>query len=1054
MSITEISIKRPSLVIVFFLVLGLLGWFSYTQLSYELIPKFDAPVITVTTIYPGAAPTEVEQSVSKKIEDALSGLEKVKGMRTTSRENFSVVIIELAQDANTDLALQDAQRKINAIASQLPEDADTPILGKFSSDEFPIMNIGAFADMPATTFYDLAKDRIAPTLSTIDGVAQVTLVGGQEREIRINVNRERLEGYQLSILQVVQAVQTANLDFPTGKVKNDNGQITVRLAGKLDAVEQLRQVVVSTNPLTNTTVLLRDVAEIWDGPKEATDLSRVDGKNALGILIQKQSDANAVAVSEEVLATLEKLKTQYANDNLSFSVANNSSDFTITAVDAVFHDLGIAIVLVAVIMLLFLHSFRNAIIVMLAIPTSLLSTMILVYAFGFTLNLMTLLAMSLVIGILVDDSIVVLENIYRHLEMRKNPRQAALEGRNEIGFTALAITLVDVVVFVPIALTGGIIGSIMKQFALVVVFSTLMSLIVSFTLTPMLASRFSRLADLKGESLGSMIIRSFERGLDRFTDGYMGVLKWSLRRWYIVLPGAFFLFISSFSLVSGGYIGTAFISSSDRGEFIIKIELPKEATLEATNQTAKEVEAYLFSKPEVTGVFTTVGRTTDAIGASSLSNLAEIQVKIVPIEQRNISTDFYARNIKNELEMELPGVKVTSGLVSFFGGADQEPVQVIISSTDLPQAKAYADQVLGWLRQTPGAVEPKLSYEEGNPEIRVSVNRERMAELGLDLQQVGATMQTAFSGNDNAKFRDGNSEYDINIRFDEFDRKNIDDVSGITFVNARGQAIKLSQFAGITQTTGPSLLERKDRVPAVVVSSKVLGRQSGDIGADIQAKIAETPPPSGVFIAYDGDLKAQEESFGSLGLALLAALLSVYFIMVALYDSWVSPFVVLFSIPMAVIGAFLAMALAMSTLDIFSIMGLIMLVGLVAKNAILIVDFANQRKQEGYSLARSLLESGRLRLRPILMTTIAMVIGMLPIALAKGAGAEWKNGLAWALIGGLTSSMLLTLVVVPCMYMIMENIRKFARGQRKKRRQNNHPGGYQTAAPALRETQA
>ena len=1034
MTITELSIKRPSLVIVFFLVLGLLGWFSYSKLSYELIPKFDAPVMTATTIYPGASPAEVEQSVSKKIEDALSGLEKVKGIRTTSRENFSLVVVELAQDANPDLILQDAQRKINAIAAELPEDAKAPVLGKFSSSEFPIMNIGAFADMPATAFYDLAKNRIVPSLSTIDGVAKVSIVGGQEREVRINVNREKLELYRINMLQVVQAVRAANLDFPTGKVKNEGGQITVRLAGKVEAVDQLRELVVATNPQTNSGVQLGEIAEITDSAKEATDLSRVDGRDALGILIQKQSDANAVAVSEEVKVSLDKLAKQYEKEGLSFSIANNSSDFTLDAVDAVVHDLGIAVILVAAIMLLFLHSFRNAVIVMLAIPTSLLSTMILVYAFGFTLNLMTLLAMSLVVGILVDDSIVVLENIYRHLEMRKKPMQAALDGRNEIGFTALAITLVDVVVFLPIALSGGIVGMIMRQFALVVVFSTLMSLVVSFTLTPMLASRFSKLAHLSNATLMGSILLRFERGLDALSDAYVGLLKWSLRRWYAVLIIAFALFFWSFSLVSNGYIGTAFISNSDRGEFIVKVELPKEATLEATNQVVHKVEQYLFAKPDVKGVFSTIGRTTDAVGASNLNNLAEIQVKLVEGDKRELSSDFYARNVKNELEMLLPGVKVSSGLVSFFGGADQEPVQVIVSATDVSLARDYANQLLGWLRQTPGAVEAKLSYEEGNPEIRVNIHRERMAELGLNMQQVGATMQAAFSGNTDAKFRDGNNEYDINIRFDEFDRRNIEDVSGITFSNAFGRTIKLSQFAEISQTTGPSLLERKDRVPAVVVSSKVLGRQSGDIGAEIQAKIKENPPPAGVNIAYDGDLKAQEESFGSLGLALIAALLSVYFIMVALYDSWVSPFVVLFSIPMAMIGAFLAMALAMSTLDIFSIMGIIMLVGLVAKNAILLVDFATQRKQEGYGLARSILESGRLRLRPILMTTIAMVVGMLPIALAKGAGAEWKNGLAWALIGGLSSSMLLTLLVVPIVYMLMENLRMWVTGQRNRRR--------------------
>ncbi|MCB9081691.1 MAG: efflux RND transporter permease subunit [Lewinellaceae bacterium] len=1033
MSITEIAIKRPSLILVLFLVLTLLGLFSYTKLSYELIPKFEAPIITATTLYPGAGPAEVEQSITKKVEDALSGVEGVKGMRSTSRENLSTVIVELAQDANVDLALQDAQRKINAVQSTFPEDSRLPVLGKFSSDEVPIMNIGANANLSPGAFYDLAKDRIAPALASIDGVAQVSLVGGQEREVRINVNREQLEIHRLSMLQVLQAVKTANLEFPTGKVKNDNNQVTIRLAGKLAAIDQLRQLVVATNPVTRTPIRLGEIAEVEDATKEAADLSRVNGVAALGILIQKQSDANAVAVSETVRDQMARLSEIYTKEELRFEVSNDTSDFTITAVDAVIHDISLAVVLVAVIMLLFLHSFRNALIVMLAIPTSLISTMILMYAFGFSLNLMTLLAMSLVIGILVDDSIVVLENIYRHLEMGKDRRKAALDGRNEIGFTALAITLVDVVVFFPIALTGGIVGNIMRQFALVVVMSTLMSLLVSFTLTPMLASRFSRLEHLHGRNLLSAILLAFERGLEALTARYVGALKWSIRHWYAVLGITVVLFFSSFQLVTGGFIGTAFISTSDRGEFIIKLELPKEATLAETNRVSQEAEDYLLEKGDVIGVFSTIGRTTDFFtGGTSLSNTAELQVKLTPAEQRDISTDFYARNMKNELEMRLPGTKVTSSPVSFFGGADQEPIQVIVSSADLDEAKIYGDSVLNWLRNTPGAMEAKLSYEVGNPEILVEVDRARMAELGLDLGTVGATMQTAFSGNTDTKFRDGNSEYDINIRLDEFDRRNADDVRNLTFINQQGQLVKLTQFAKITPTTGPSILERKDRIPAVTVSSKVLGRQSGDIGADLQAKIAQNPPPAGVAIAYDGDLKAQEESFGSLGLAFLASIIFVYLIMVALYDSWVSPFVVLFSIPVAMVGAFLSMALSMSTLDIFSILGIIMLVGLVGKNAILLVDFANQRKREGYRLIRAILEAGALRLRPIIMTTIAMVIGMLPIALATGPGAEWKNGLAWALIGGLTSSMLLTLVVVPIIYLMMERVRRWATGERNR----------------------
>ncbi|MEY4133805.1 MAG: hypothetical protein RL386_155, partial [Bacteroidota bacterium] len=695
--------------------------------------------------------------------------------------------------------------------------------------------------------------------------------------------------------------------------------------------------------------------------------------------------------------------------------------FTLDAVDAVVHDIGLAVVLVALVMLVFLHSLRNSLIVMVAIPASLVATFIGMYIFGFTLNLMTLLAMSLVIGILVDDSIVVLENIYRHLEMGKNRRKAALDGRNEIGFTALSITLVDVVVFVPLALSGGIVGNIMSQFAWVVVFSTLMSLLVSFTVTPMLASRFSKLEHLSNRNFFGIFFIGFERMLDRLTERYGKIVEWSLNHKFIVMLSTLALFFGSFALVGGGYIGTAFFNQSDQGEFIMKLELPKDATLKETNLAAQGAEQIIKQKPEVINVFSTIGRTTGLLSQST-PYLAEINVKMVPKEERTDRADVYAQRIRDELERSLPGVKVSTSQVSFFGGADEAPIQIIASSTDLDKAMAYARVIEEEVKKTPGTVAVELSVEEGNPELKVNIDRDKMAELGLNLQIVGATMQTAYSGNTKAKFRDGAFEYDINILLDDFDRKSLNDVAQLTFMNTRGEEIRLEQFATITQTTGPSKLERKDRVSSVTVNSQVIGRPTGTIGEEIKARLAENPPPAGVTIAYDGELKFQAEGFGALGIAFGAAILFVYLIMVALYDNWVYPFVVLFSIPVAIVGALLAMALAMQTLDIFSIVGIIMLVGLVGKNAILLVDFANQLKEEGKSTYDALVESGKIRLRPILMTTIAMVFGMLPIALAKGAGAEWKNGLAWALVGGLTSSMILTLVVVPVAYYIVDAI--------------------------------
>lgn len=1031
MSITEIAIKRPSLIIVAFTVLGILGLISYSKLSYELIPKFSAPIIFISTVYPGASPTEVENNVTKIIEDAISGVEKISGIRSTSFESLSLITVEFKQDAKIDLLLQEAQRKINAIEATLPADAKAPIVSKFASDEFPIMSIAGNAELSSAALYDLMKQRIKPALSRVEGVGQVTLVGGQEREIQVQVNRDKLEQNNLSLLQVVQAIQAANLDFPTGKIKSEREQILVRLAGKFQTLDDLRNLSLYTQP-NGLSIKLSDVADVQDVQKDADDINRLNGRGAIGILIQKQNDANSVAVSAGVKEEMEKLQKVYSAEKLNFEIGNDSTDFTNEAVDAVIHDLSLAIVLVALVMLVFLHSLRNSLIIMVAIPASLVSTFIGMYLFDFTLNLMTLLAMSLVIGILVDDSIVVLENIYRHMEMGKDRRVAALVGRNEIGFTALSITLVDVVVFLPMALSGGIVGNIIGQFAWVVVFSTLMSLVVSFTITPMLASRFSKVTNLSGKNIFGAFFLAFERMLHHLTEAYTRLLRWSLRHKAIVLGLTALLFFGSFGLVAGGFIGTAFFGNSDRGEFIIQIELPKDATLKETNLAAQRVEQLLSEKREVTNIFSTVGRTTGLLGGQSTPYLAEIQVRMVPLEERKgTRSDVYASQVRNELERQLPGVKVSTNQVSFFGGADQAPIQIIISAAQLEDAMQYAKFLLEKAKKVPGTLEAELTVKEGNPEINVSINRERMSELGLDMQLVGASMQTAFSGNTNAKYRDGANEYDINVRLDAFDRRSLSDINRLSFVNMRGEMIRLDQFATVTQTTGPSQLERKDRTASVTLQSKVLGRPSGTIGAEIQEIIAQNPPPAGISIAYDGDLKAQEEGFGSLGLAFISAILFVYLIMVALYDNWVYPFVVLFSIPVAMVGALLAMALTMQILDLFSIVGIIMLVGLVAKNAILLVDFANQMKTEGFGTFDSLILAGRIRLRPILMTTIAMVFGMMPIALAKGAGAEWKNGLAWALIGGLTSSMLLTLVVVPVIYYIMDWIKGDLRRQKR-----------------------
>lgn len=1045
----KLSIDRPSLLVVVFSALTILGLFSYSQLSYELIPKFSAPVLTIATLYPGASPSEVENSVTRKVEDAVSSLEKITDINSTSLESYSIVIVTFQDNVNVDVALQEAKRKLDQVQNDLPDDADIPVISKFSSDDFPIMNVGATSKLEGTKFYDFIDDQVKATLSQIEGVAQVTLIGGEQREVRVNVSKDKLEQYGISILQIQQAIQAANLDFPTGKVKSSEEQVLIRLAGKIKSVEELRQIAVATNK-QGAPIRLYEIADVEDTKKEITSLNRVDGRNSIGLQIIKQTDANAVEVSELVRKEFAQLEQQFQQDDLKFDIANDSSTFTLESVEAVQHDLGLAIILVAAVMLLFLHSIRNAIIVLIAIPLSLITTVIFMYVLDYTFNLMTLLAMSLVIGILVDDSIVVLENIYRHLEMGKKSREAALEGSKEIFLAALAITLVIVVVFLPLTVLTGIVGNIMRQFAVVVVVSTLISLLVSYTVTPALASRFARLEHLNNKTLFGIIFIGFERVIKGITDAYVGLLRWVLR-WYgqlAVFILSFVLLVASVvGLVGGGYIGSAFISTSDQGEFIVQLELPKDATVEETNYTTQKVEKYLSEQPDIIGLFTTVGSQSGMMGSGQTSsNLSEINVKLRGKEERGgVSTPVYAFQTKNKLEQILPGVEVTAAEVGFVGGgANVDPVQIIISSAELDKAKAYADKVLEKLKSIEGTLQPESSLEEGNPEVNVQIDRTRMAELGLTMASVGATLQAAFSGNTDAKYKDGNKEYDINIVLDEFNRRNAEDIASLTVVNDKGELIKINQFATISPTIGASRLERSDRSPSVRVNSKLLGVPLGTVGAELDAWRAENPPPPGVFFKYDGDLKDQAAGFTSLLIALLAGIIFMYLIMVALFDSYVYPFIILLSLPVSIVGALLALALAMSVLDIFTILGIIMLMGLVAKNAILLVDFANQAKREGMNTTEALLQAGQERLRPILMTTVALIIGMIPIAIAQGPSAEWKNGLGWVLIGGLTSSMFLTLLVVPAGYQFVDNVSAFLGrifNRRRKKDDTNYTNG-------------
>lgn len=878
------------------------------------------------------------------------------------------------------------------------------------------MRLGVSSEMDVNAFNNLVENDIKETLSRIEGVARVQVIGSNEREIRVNVDRDKLKAYGLSILQVTQAISAANLDFPTGNIKNDKQQVTVRLSGKFKDVNDIKGLDINTS--NGSSVKIEDIAEVYDTTKDVTTISRIDGISSIGLTISKQSDGNTVQVAEDIRKEIAKIETEYADKNLKIAVAQDSAIFTLEAADAVLFDLMLAVGLVAIIMLFFLRSWKDSIIVMVSIPVSIVATFIAMNQLGYTLNLMTLLGLSLVVGILVDDSIVVLEQIHAEMEKGKTRMQAAMESWKKIGLSVMSITLVLIAVFLPITFVTGLIADLLKQFAVVVAFATAISLIVSFTLTPLLSSRFSEVITLDKKKILHRPLIAFENFLTGVNKVYKDILQWTLTRKRITAFSLLFLVMASLSLLAFGFIGSEFVKNGDNGEFIVELELPKESTIEETNLAALAVEDILLKDAIVASVFSTVGTGTG--GGGNSSNLAQLNAKMISPDARTVTSEQFARDIKIKLTKHIPGVKFKTAAVGMVGGSTAGPIQVLLTGSDVNQLMDVAQDVKRTIESVNSTREVELSVEGGNPEVAITVDRDKMAALNLTMSTVGNTMQNAFAGNTQYKFRDGENEYDINVKLDQFDRQNIEDIKKVTFLNTIGELIELQQFAEVDQSTGPSKLQRDNKRSSVSVGAQVVGRPVGTVSTEVQTAIEGMEFPDGVTFEMGGDLESQTEAFASLGLALLMSIVLVYLIMVALYESYAYPLVVMFSVPTAMIGAFLILALFQESLGVFTFLGLIMLVGLVIKNAILIVDAANQFKKEGMDSVEAVVNAGLSRLRPILMTTLAMVIAMIPIAFAAGAGAEWKNGLAMVLIGGLSSSLIFTVIIVPIMFVVID----------------------------------
>lgn len=1030
MNITEISIKRPSLIIVLFSVFALLGFIGYKNLSYELMPDFNQPVVVIRTVYPGAEPNEVETSVSRKIEDALSNLEGVDYLVTKSLPNASIIIANLKYGTDLDKAMQDAQRHIDNIRKDLPKDILNPVMSKVSPNDLPIMSVSATSDMVPSEFFQLLKDDYLPQIQQIKGVAEITILGGEEREVQVKVDKDKLKSYKVSLLQVVEAINRSGIDLPAGKIQTDKESNSVRVVGKFATIDDVQNVQIAM-PIPGSPVYVKDVAEVVDGIKETSSVSRYNGKNGIGLLIKKQGDANAVDVSRLIREKFQTIEEQHVSAGVHFVVTDDSTDNTIAAVNSVVSDLIMAIILVSLVMLLFLRSFRNSLIVAVAIPTSLITAFAAMWLLGYTLNLMTLLAMSLVIGVLVDDATVVLENIQRHLDMGKEKREAAMDGRMEVGFSAVSITLVDVVVFVPILFLQVFVADMLQQFSVVIIVTVLTSLLVGFTLTPWMASRIGKKDDLQPTNFFNRFLLWFEHNLDKFIQWYGKKLEWVLNHKLIFTGFVLLLFVGTAVMMKQGIIGKELIATGDQGKFRMALEFDKNTSIQENDAISRKVEDYILKQPEVATLFSNVGGPSSGIGSLGVGmpNQTDftIQLKIEKDELKEagiqkVPTERFMRQLRDELQDQFPSINFSMmalGLVP-----RTAPIEITLSGSDNQKVMEAAHQMKTAIEATPGADNVRLSVEEGSPELKVTPDKDRMQRLGLNTAYVGLNLRTAFTGNDDASLTEDGVEYPIRIWLDAFDRQSLSDVEQLSIVNPMGIPIEVSQFAKVERDNSPSLLERKDRQPAVTLTADALGRPAGTVADEVVAYVKNNPLPDGIQMTWGSDIKRQNDSFGALGSVLIISFILIYLIMVALYDSYIYPFVALFAIPVAAIGAFLALNLSLSHLSLFALLGLIMLMGLVTKNSILIVDFTNQIKAEGKHYREAIILASTGRMRPILMTTLSMAIGMLPIALATGTSAEWKNGLAWVIIGGLMSSLILTVFLVPMMYDVVDKVKE------------------------------
>ncbi len=1018
MKLADTSIERPVFATMMILALIVLGLFSFMKLNIDQFPDIDFPYVTVTSVLPGAGPEQMETDVTKKIEDAVNTIGGIDHITSISREGVSFVIVQFKLEIDGRQAAQEVREKIAAVRADLPTDLEDPVVQRIDPASMPMFTLtvsGPRSDKEITTF---TKNVIRKRLENVPGVGRVDLVGGAEREIQIAVDATRLEAYNLSINDVIQAVASSNVEVPAGNLTQGPRQLLLRTMGKYTNVNDFNRVIVATPG--GKPVYLSDVAQVVDGVKEQTSLTRVNGKGAVGLSILKQSGSNTVRVAQAIQSQLATLQKEIPPD-LKITVAQDNSTFIVEEVNDVLFDIVYGGLLAIIVVFLFLANMRSTIISAIALPTSIIASFIIMYALNFTLNMITLLALSLAVGLLIDDAIVVIENIFRHMQQGETPIEAAKAATAEIGLAVMATTFTIVAVFVPIAFTPGIVGRFFYPFGITVSVAVLVSLFVAFTLTPMLSSRWLTEADEKLENRGSVLRRGlyyFNHFFQILSQRYRKAIAWSLHHRKTVVFGSIAIFISSFFLI--GLLGTSFFPDTDESEFNIGINASPGSSLEQTAAIGSYVETVLEKQPEVTTTLLTIGAGNDPVTKGN------ILVKLVKKNERKRSIWQIMDDLRAEL-INTPGANISYSTQGGPGG-NQKPLIMSVRGDNMEKLKSIADRVENIVRATRGAVDIENSLETSKPEVRIRIDRDKASDLGVNVAQIATTARALVDGYVATKYQEGDEQYDVRVRLRKDDRTSLENVNNLTVKsnksmgNGENLLVPVSYVADIRQSSGPSQINRFDRQREIRIDANLSGRLLGEVLGDIQGKTNRLVLPAGYNVGVVGQGQMQAESFLNILLSLALAVIFVYIVLAAQFESFTYPFAIMLALPMSLIGAVLGLLVFGSAVSMMSMIGIIMLMGLVTKNGILLVDYANVLRDRGQERTEALINAGATRLRPILMTTFAMIFGMMPVAFAVSEGSEFRAPMGQAVIGGLITSTLLTLFVVPVVYSILDDL--------------------------------